>query len=1060
MNRAHIYMATDVDQLLEKVHLKRTSLFQKHSFVTQTSGINHYIKLKIAEKNGVISNQEFLSPNELIMEVAHIMGNLNSAEFSTENVRWRLFKLLNSSAFCQEFPEVAVYFEQDELKRMQLATKLADLFDQYTVFRTDMMLEWQEAGVFGVQKDKVTTEGWQKWLWLALKAQIATDFLDKAEYQREIIRKLELKDVPYALIQRFSSVHVFGLTVLTNFHLELLWNLRHIMDVCFYFVNPCVNDFWYDCISEKDLVKRWSNHRFKNQIAEYSIGNELLTSWGKVSQELYSQLFLLDDEVFSCLDYVESEYYPKTLLGHLQRDIHENVRANSGEIRFEKELFLDNSIQIKSNYTEAREVEVLYDYLVNLIDNVYEGSLQPHDVVVMLPDVEKYLPFIKAVFDHSPKKIPYSIGDRAANKEQSLLTLCLQILQTYSLEFTSESIIQLLDFELINKKYSIQNIDLIRQLVRESNVRFGIKGDVNIETHLVSWELGLSKMFMSIFMKDTSFEFEGNKFYALSSVEGFSDIDQILNFIAFVRNLIAHAGMAKQTRSLRLWNDYFAKLMLIFVDEDGVDNEDFVQLTKKLEMLNRIDEKVEGVDLNFETYVYILKSYHSNETISDGYFRGRVTFCQALPMRSIPFKVVAFLGLNAKDFPRKDTEFAFDLIKVGRSGQDAKKRLGDRSTKENDKYLFLEAVLSAKENLYLSYLGINIKDNKQLNPSSLVEEMLDYLTEYAEKEVEVKQLLVQTHPLRADSNVYRKKPGYFTYLSNTDALDFMKCIGQKESKAKIERLDLIEVIRYFKNPIAYYYNKNLGVYYKEEALLLPEIEVFEIEKGLHTFAINTKLLNENVEDLTEFIQKQKALGELPLGNVSSVLLEGVVDKLKEAKASIDTFKSLKEKQSIEVDCQVDAINVFGSLEGVYDNVILRVNTSKKERQSKNLLAFYIEFLFANYSLPTYDMQIIHVDNEQRYISKDKIAHKQLKEMGQKVINFYLANSSKLIPFYPMISDKVYNCKFYSNDISKETTYDTYLKRSQDVGLWENEEEVKKYANEIFEGLNLWYGSFK
>jgi exodeoxyribonuclease V gamma subunit len=186
-----------------------------------------------------------------------------------------------------------------------------------------------------------------------------------------------------------------------------LWNLRHIMDVCFYFVNPCVNDFWYDCISEKDLVKRWSNHRFKNQIAEYSIGNELLTSWGKVSQELYSQLFLLDDEVFSCLDYVDSEYYPKTLLGHLQRDIHENVRANSGEIRFEKELFLDNSIQIKSNYTEAREVEVLYDYLVNLIDIVYEGSLQPHDVVVMLPDVEKYLPFIKAVFDHSPKKIPY-----------------------------------------------------------------------------------------------------------------------------------------------------------------------------------------------------------------------------------------------------------------------------------------------------------------------------------------------------------------------------------------------------------------------------------------------------------------------------------------------------------------------------------------------------------------------------------------------------------------------------------------------------------------------------
>lgn len=1050
MKNVQIYMATDLDQLIDQIDLQTNSIFQKHTFITQTNGINHYLKIRLAEKYGVISNFEFLTPNELIMDVAHKMGNLNSAEFSTENIRWRLFQLLDSADFKEKFPYIHDYYSSDELKRIQLSTKLADLFDQYTVFRTDMMIEWQNTPLFDT--DEVDSrETWQKWLWTSLKASIGESYLDKAEYQREAIKRLQSKDSLDDVTRRFPSIHVFGLTVLTKFHLEILWNLSNAIKVDFYFLNPCVNDFWYDCLSQKDLVRKWSWNRFRNYIEEYSSGNELLTGWGKVSQELFAQLFNLDDDVFSVLNYIEADYQPQTLLEYVQRDIHENIRPGEEVNRFSKTLIEDKSIQIKSNYTEAREVEVFYDYLVDLIDNQYKGDLQPHDVIVMLPDVELYLPYIKAVFDHAPKKIPYSIGDRPANREQSLLTVCLTILRFYTKEFTSESVVQLLDYEIIRDKYGINDLDFIRQITREANIRFGIKGDKSLETNFVAWETGLKKMFFGVFSKSTPFSHDDDLFEPLATVEGINAIDQTLQFVLFVRRLIFHANLSQKDRELTEWNKYFMSLVEMLSDEDlDEHHEEINQIKKRLDTLDAINEKLKGVNISFETYLYIIKSYHNNEKVSDGYFRGRVTFCQALPMRSIPFKVVAFLGLNTGDFPRSDAEYSFDIIKMGRSdtSKEPKHRLGDRSTKENDKYLFLEALLSAKDKLFLSYLGVSVKNNKAKNPSLLVDELLNYIQQYADKELDVRKILLEQHPLNVSSKTYLDAQStLFTYLNDKQTVAFEKNINSLQIDTfESNEIDFSDVLKFYNDPIKYYYNKVLGIYYNEDEVLLPDSEVFELEGGLEIYHWKNILLEST--DLQDIIIKGKKDGKLPLGNIATCSVQEIKDDLEAVIEAKNRLVDNRLSADFELETTLGDYKLKALIKGDYIDFFLQVITSKNNL--KYHYKYFIEYLLLVYAGIDKDFYIIDLDGLTQKISKENISRSQSEQVLLKLIDFYLKSKKQLVPFNVKIAQKILEEKSISTEITTQSNQNVYFKKSLENAYWDDLEVVTQIATKLME----------
>jgi exodeoxyribonuclease V gamma subunit len=101
---------------------------------------------------------------------------------------------------------------------------------------------------------------------------------------------------------------------------------------------------------------------------------------------------------------------------------------------------------------------------------------------------------------------------------------------------------------------------------------------------------------------------------------------------------------------------------------------------------------------------------------------GAVSFCTLMPMRAIPFRVVCLLGMNDGDYPRRQAPADFDLM-----AQPGHARPGDRSRREDDRYLFLEALASARDALYISWVGRNVRDNSVLPPSVLVGQLRDYV---------------------------------------------------------------------------------------------------------------------------------------------------------------------------------------------------------------------------------------------------------------------------------------------------------------------------------------------
>src|SRR5690606_17927670 len=116
---------------------------QPHFIVTQTMGMNNWLKIQIADHLGITANCQFLKPNDIINQVYFLLDGPRENMLSADSLQWLLFGLLNDTGFKIRYPLIAQYYEgQEDIKRMALAEKLADLFDQYQIYRSEMIREW------------------------------------------------------------------------------------------------------------------------------------------------------------------------------------------------------------------------------------------------------------------------------------------------------------------------------------------------------------------------------------------------------------------------------------------------------------------------------------------------------------------------------------------------------------------------------------------------------------------------------------------------------------------------------------------------------------------------------------------------------------------------------------------------------------------------------------------------------------------------------------------------------------------------------------------------------
>ena len=960
-----IFISTSIEQLLssltDQLPEDNQSVFVPHRIVTQTNGMDNWLKFRLADKLGIAANIKYLRPTNIVSQLFYLTGgNFGRGSFSGD-LSWVLFSLLDEKEFKENFPDIAAYFNSNttgSLKRMGLAQKVADLFDQYQVYRPDMIREWNTLTL-----PEAIKAGWQTYLWKRTK-QISDDTIhDKTEIADHILQNINKKDFGNKLKGELPVVYFFGISVLSPFHMNLFRRASDIIDFRFFLLLP-------------NLSSILASH------GPASLKNDLLKSWAPLICET-SSIILNEADQNAIRKLEENADAPESLLQKIQFDI---CNDKNQKTPINDDNLSDTSLTINSCYTVTREVESLYNYLVKTIETS-PSAVSVHDISILVTDVDTYAPYIKAVFDNAPYKIPYSIEGESMESSDGIISSLISVLGISEETFTSENIVRLLDSRYIRRQFGISDVGLIRSTVLEANIRFGIENDRKNDSWLVSWQHGIRKIILGICMAgDDIYSDHDGDILPYDDLEGNNALE-LVRFLHFVELLIHFVKERQNPRSLSEWADYLEEITHNLIWTPGEEaNEAYSAFLQKIKRLNATNQLMTE-DISYEVFfAHFSQQFSEEETINDRQ-RG-IVFSSLIAKRSLPAKIIAIMGLNFDQFPRKDRNLSYDLMA-------ANPLPGDRSLKKNDKHLFLETIMATREKLYLSYIGQSSKDNKELPPSSLIDQLIDYIETACDSKEKVRDKLIIRQPLHGFSNKYGKDP-YYSYLKDTGArVELIQ--GNNANKPDFSSIDLNRFIAFFKNPFKAFYKNTAGINYDDSpSEELEENELFELDH-LDQWKLKNELLYLTEEEKQDFIRRKVMTGELPLKNMAIAQTEGIEASISPAKEIVSEIISKNtHPESIRIDLSLKSIILTGQIDQVFDNRMVFVCFSKGE--FKYYLDATIRYLVARAS--GHQVQLLYVSNNQKQVFKAQdVDKKEALSILEQLAELFQSGHEKIWPFF-------------------------------------------------------------
>jgi len=393
--------------------------------------------------------------------------------------------------------------------------------------------------------------------------------------------------------------------------------------------------------------------------------------------------------------------------------------------------------------------------------------------VVMVPDIDRYAPHIDAVFGRLERSdsryIPYSIADQGARHQHPMLIALEYILSIRQQRASASEVFDVLQVSAIQQRFGMRSEQLatLQQWVESAGVRWALDQSHRVQLQLPAtnentWLFGLQRMLLGYATGDS-----GSLDSAWENIEPFTDVGGLEAEIVgalqqLLQVLTEHFHAASETRSPKQWATYLTELLdRLFAPEADAD---VVMLSRLQQRLQQWVEATESAQLEQAIpLTVVLESWLSSvdePNLNQRFLAGSVNFATLMPMRAIPFKCVCLLGMNDGDYPRSQKPFDFDLM-----AHDY--RPGDRSRREDDRYLFLEALLSAQQCLYISWVGRSIRDNSEKPPAVLVSQLLEHIQQTYGARVSGEPWILE-HRLQPFSDAYfsadqPQAQGYFTY---------------------------------------------------------------------------------------------------------------------------------------------------------------------------------------------------------------------------------------------------------------------------------------------------------
>lgn len=922
---SHLSHVIEVDE--------RRSLFEKELILIQSQGMERIISQTLADYFGSWCNFEYHLPLDFLHLISQKLDlDFTADGFNRESLVWRIESLLRDVSE-DVFSPLNHYLsgQNANVKRFQLARQLANIFDQYQLLRADMLESWAQ-GNAALQHQ---SEPWQLALWNKLATQLG-ESLHRGKLLQAVNEKLNgAESLTDVLPQRVS---VFGLHIMPPLFLECLSGLANHIDVHLYVLSPCEH-YWGDLESKKAILKKQllQPNEKENLAIIQDDYHPLLTALGQQGRSFQEMLlkgvdFKIDYESFHDPLPTEGD---ATLLHQLQSDLlHGKVTIDSESITFQD----DDSIRIISCHSRLREMMILKDHLLQLL---YENNeIELRDIVVMAPDIQEYAPLISAIFHD----IQHSVADRSLRKRNNVFGAFTDFLRLFKGRFGWSEVIDVLKNEAVHPAFDLSTTDLdnIQHWVTSSGIRWGLSGKQRKEAGLPeieenSWKSGLERMLFGYAMHSTSqvegiFPFEqieGSSAYALGGLCQFIEIIEQAN------------SLFDKERPIEKWIP-----ILLEISESIFGDGDSKELLELRATLVDLQETVEGFHdspVHFDVMFAWFEQAAQETRSSAGFLRGQLTFCSMLPMRSIPFEVVCLVGLNDGDFPKKDHHTTFDLVGV-------QPRLGDRSARADDRYQFLEAILAARQCLYLSYVGQSIRSNDSIPPSVVITELLEVIeTSYGVEG------LVVTHPLQpfnreyfsnANSRLFSFNQGYCSVAKSlrVEGVDVGRWWqGKLAEHPKV--ITFQDLLSFYRNPQCWFVRECLGIRFDSIADSPEERESF-VPNSLDNYLIQQDLFQSYIDGkpCDDIQSRLVAEGRWPLAEPGKLAFDELKLQQKQFAEEITAYELGAKVPNISLDIIVGEYRLVGTLSNVYENGILLARYAKCK--GKDLLAAWLHYLVA------------------------------------------------------------------------------------------------------------------
>jgi len=922
-----LYHAPDLETLGE---LATTLLAQPLSdpfaparVVVPSQGMGRWLTLELARKQGIAMQLELQLPAAFVWDLSRtVLGSLpEQSAFSPTTLTWRLYGWLCEPANLELAPRLAQYLDGgDERRRLSLAAKIADVFDQYLLYRDDWLAAWER----GETRDLGPDEAWQALLWRELtrdghphRARLLGDLLQR------LYRDEPLPGLPERLL-------VFGISSLPPHHLRVLDGLARHIEVVVCALNPS-REAWGEIRDIRELARQPESGAEDWYL---DVGHPLLASLGKQGRDFFDSLFSLAASEGSQevgLYSEDEDLRDDSLLHALQNDILRlRTRLPEERLRLAED---DRSLEVHIAHSPLREVEILHDQLLARFAS--DPDLTPDQVVVLTPDIERYAPFIEAVFaprEGSPR-IPYSLADRSLRAEVPLIEAFLELLLLAQSRFAAEEILAWLEQPAIARRAGIENEDLplVRDWLREAGVRWGRDGSQRARLGLpaesaFTWRQGLDRLLLG-FAAPPQLAGERapllGEHWPLDALEGARG--QLLGrLVEFVERLGSLADQLARPRPLAEWADDLQLLIDTLFDEREA-GETLLLLSQACAALR---EQAQAADLDrpieLELVHQQLSAALQQGGGASGFLTGAVTFCTMVPMRSLPFRLVCLLGLDDGAFPRRTPPSGFDLI--GRHP-----RRGDRARRLDDRYLLLETLLSARQALYLSYVGRDPRDNAVLPPSVLLSEVLeavDMTAMLADASRPVSQKMLIAHPLQpfsprnfASAPCAGYSPPWFRAAQRlaeppqAQAQPFASLLAEPdEAWLTIEPSQLLQC---FRHPARFLLEQRLGLRLADAQETLASDEPFDLEvpawNGLRRLSLQAM---EHGWSDEEERRMACAAGWLPTGELGQALWGKLRGPVRAFAPRLFERRPEAVPEPLPVDITLAGVRVHGWLDGV------------------------------------------------------------------------------------------------------------------------------------------------